>query len=136
MGLWPLSDNNRSIFIKHWIVVLSMTILRIIRCEIGLVYYLKQQPRTHHPILPIWGNPVRWTPTLEPLWCWNGDDIFICVNPQRQWMWNRRCQSTKWFVSFCVLGVFCLFAGLLYLIFVVLLSCIAELVLVMEWVCS
>jgi len=36
----------------------------------------------------------------------------------------------------CVLGVFCLFAGLLYLIFAVLSSCIAELVLVMEWVCS
>ncbi len=48
-------------------------------------------------------NPVGWTPTLEPLWRWNGDEIFICgwdgmnyENPKRQWMWNRRCQSTKW----------------------------------------
>ncbi len=99
---WPLGNNNRYIYFKHWIVVLSMTILGIIRCEIGLVYRLTQQPQTHHPVLPIWGNPVGWTPTLEPLWRWNGDEIFIFgwegmnyVNPKTQWMWNRRCQSTK-----------------------------------------
>jgi hypothetical protein len=75
---------------------------------------------------------LKWC--LEIFIC--GCEWMNCVNPKKCWMWGKRCQITRrlyiikncgrqkliYWVLFHVLGVFCLFAGLFYLIFALQLS--------------